>query len=160
MTQENETRKHILEVNKNISLVIKDLLYRAVNHDSSKLESPEKEIFEIFTSKLKGTTYGSDEYNKYLKEMKVALDSHYNNNKHHPEYYTNGIKDMSLIDIMEMLCDWKAATMRHADGDILKSVEINQKRFGYSDELKQILLNTLAHLDILTMSERYKGNDE
>jgi len=59
--------------------------------------------------------------------------------KYHIEY-------MNLIDIIEMLCDWKAATKRHNDGDIKKSIEINQKRFGYSDELKSILLNTLPLL--------------
>lgn len=58
-----------------------------------------------------------------------------------------GILGMSLLDLTEMLCDWKAATMRHNDGDIRKSIEINQKRFGYSDELKQILLNTLPAIE-------------
>lgn len=60
-----------------------------------------------------------------------------------------GLHGMSLIDIIEMLCDWKAATLRHNDGDILRSIEINQKRFGYSDELKRILLNTVAELGLL-----------
>jgi len=60
-----------------------------------------------------------------------------------PEF---GIRGMTLLDVVEMLCDWKAATQRHADGDILKSVEINQKRFGYSDELKAILRNTIFDL--------------
>lgn len=54
-----------------------------------------------------------------------------------------GIRGMSLFDLIEMLCDWKAATLRHNDGNIRRSIELNQKRFGYSDELKQILLNTL-----------------
>jgi hypothetical protein len=50
---------------------------------------------------------------------------------------------MTLIDLCEMIADWKAATLRHANGDIAKSLEINQKRFKYTDELKQILLNTV-----------------
>jgi hypothetical protein len=58
-----------------------------------------------------------------------------------------GLHGMSLLDILEMLCDWKAATLRHNDGDIRRSIEINQKRFGYSDELKQILLNTLDEIE-------------
>lgn len=61
-----------------------------------------------------------------------------------PEY---GIRGMSLLDLIEMLCDWKAATLRHNDGDIRKSIEINQKRFGYSDELKAIFLNTLGLIE-------------
>jgi len=58
-----------------------------------------------------------------------------------------GILGMSLLDLVEMLCDWKAATLRHNDGDIRKSIEINQKRFGYSDELKAIFLNTLPLIE-------------
>jgi hypothetical protein len=57
------------------------------------------------------------------------------------------IKVESLLDILEMLCDWKAAALRHNDGDIRRSIEINQERFGYSDDLKQILLNTLPVLE-------------
>ena len=53
------------------------------------------------------------------------------------------ISQMNLIDIVEMLCDWLAATKRHDDGDIMKSIEINEKRFRYSGELKQILINTV-----------------
>jgi hypothetical protein len=44
--------------------------------------------------------------------------------------------------------DWKAATLRHADGDILKSIEINQKRFGYSDDLKEIFKNTVKEMGL------------
>jgi hypothetical protein len=119
---------------------------RGPNHDASKLESPEREIFDEYTPKLKETTYGSEEYNTYLKEMQIAINHHYANNRHHPEHFKNGIKDMNLVDIIEMLCDWKAATMRHDDGDILKSIEFNQKRFGYTDELKTIFLNTVRDI--------------
>ena len=53
---------------------------------------------------------------------------------------------MNLLDIIEMLCDWKAATKRHNNGNIIKSIEQNQKRFRYSNELKQIFLNTIYFL--------------
>ena len=58
-----------------------------------------------------------------------------------------GIGGMTLLDLVEMLCDWKAATMRHNDGSILRSIEINQERFGYGDELKQILRNTVSEIE-------------
>lgn len=137
-----ETMEHIRMVGKFIDVIRHKLAERAMTHDASKLESPEAEIFEEYTPKLKGTTYGSDEYKQYLAEMKPALDHHYENNRHHPECHEEGIKNMDLVDIVEMLCDWKAATLRHEDGDIFKSIEINQKRFGYSDELRRILINT------------------
>ena len=58
-----------------------------------------------------------------------------------------GFRGMSLIDLVEMICDWKAASLRHNDGDIRRSVEVNQERFGYSDDVKQILLNTVEWLE-------------
>ena len=74
--------------------------------------------------------------------MKPALDHHYENNRHHPEHFKNGIKDMTLIDLIEMFCDWKTSSERHESGSILSSIDINKERFGYSEELASILLNT------------------
>jgi len=143
MDSKVETRKHIQQVRDLIDVVINKLKWRAYFHDRSKLESPEVEIFDQFNENLPKLTYGSEEYKQNLEMVKPALEHHYKHNPHHPEYYENGIREMNLLDLIEMLCDWKAATLRHEDGDIRKSVEINQKRFGYSDELKQIFLNTL-----------------
>lgn len=141
-----DTQKHIGEVQSLMAFVCGNLHGRSLSHDRSKLQSPEKEIFDEMTPLLKESTYGSEEYKEMLARMKPALDHHYANNSHHPEHYSNGIRGMSLLDLIEMVCDWKAATLRHADGDILKSVEINQKRFGYSDELKEIILNTVREI--------------
>lgn len=138
-----DTLKHKKIVKELMTEVINELKKRANNHDNSKLHSPEKPIFDEYTPKLTNTTYGSNEYKQYLKEMQVALNHHYAHNRHHPEYFENGVQGMTLIDICEMLCDWKAATLRHTDGDVFKSVEINQERFGYGDELKQIFINTI-----------------
>jgi hypothetical protein len=49
------------------------------------------------------------------------------------------VDGMSLLDLVEMFCDWKAATERHADGSIEKSIQINKKRFELSDQLVSIL---------------------
>ena len=146
MSAKEETYKHICQVRDELSKVVGNLLTRSNFHDLSKLQSPEAEIFEEYTGKLSKSTYGSDEYKQFLKDMKPALDHHYQANSHHPEHYENGIKGMSLLDIIEMICDWRAATLRHENGDIMKSIEINQKRFGYSDELKQIFINTVNEL--------------
>lgn len=137
------TYEHIQQVQRLMGIFITDLQTRQYYHDSSKLIPPEREIFDEFTPKLAGSTYGSDEYKSYLEAMKPALDHHYAKNSHHPEHFSNGIAGMSLLDLVEMIADWKAATLRHDDGDIMKSIEINQKRFGYSDELKQIFYNTV-----------------
>jgi hypothetical protein len=141
-----KTMRHIETVRNYLNTVIKSLINRQEQHDQTKLASPEVEIFEIYTAKLRNLEYGSDEYKQCLAEMKPAIDHHNASNKHHPEHWQHGIQDMTLIDLIEMLCDWKAATLRHNTGDMLNSLEINQNRFGYSDELKRILQNTVFWL--------------
>lgn len=137
---------HIHRVAELLHQCIKELLDRASNHDKSKLESPELEYFTKFTERLSSLTYGSDEYKQALRDLKPALDHHYANNSHHPEFYKNGINDMNLLDLIEMLCDWKAASERHNDGNIRKSIEINGNRFGMSPQLVKIFENTVDML--------------
>ena len=120
---------------------------RGVKHDASKLESPEVELFTQFTPKLASTTYGSDEYRSYLEGLKPALDHHYASNRHHPEHFVNGVNDMTLIDIIEMFCDWKASTHRMNDGNLLKSIDVNAERFHIEEQLKQIFVNTARMID-------------
>lgn len=328
-----DTNAHRLRVRNLMFDVSDELVRRGFEHDESKLAAPEKPIFDKFTPRLRSSTYGSEEYKGFLREMQVALDHHYAVNSHHPEHGETGIKwapiqgyeghyevstfgdvrsldrvvkrsgsrgdlkvqgrmmksqvtpkgylrirlqrdgwggnymvhrlvaeafienpeakpevnhkdgnkqnnhvgnlewstssenqihaydtglrepatkyvvhcpeldlttfgtqkmeealrargyehasaagiwsamdrggkhfdltfegtllqgwrrsrirGMTLMDLVEMICDWKAATERHDDGDIRKSIELNQGRFGYSDELKQIFLNTIDHL--------------
>lgn len=141
-----DTIAHIRNVQGKMTLLIGEMQRRLLAHDKSKLEEPEKSIFDEFTPKLKDSEYGSEEYKGFLAEMKVALDHHYAANSHHPEHYPDGIRGMSLLDVIEMLVDWKAASERHATGDITKSIDMNQERFGYSDDLKAIFHNTAKEL--------------
>jgi hypothetical protein len=135
-----ETQEHIDNVAKYLNIISEELVKRAKDHDKSKLSEPELTHFIKYTPKLKTAKFGSEKYKSFLKGLKPALDHHYKVNRHHPEYFENGIKGMNLIDLLEMVCDWLAATKRTKDGDIVKSIDINQTRFGYSDELKQILI--------------------
>lgn len=171
-----DTLEHIKAVRQRIKVLGENLQKRAEAHDASKLQSPEKEIFDIMTPKLRSLTYGSDEYKACLKEMGVALEHHYMSNSHHPEFYGyaecdicfkqyprdysercvacgNGtftlrpdVSKMSLFDILEMLADWNAACMRHADGDYNESLRINKTRFNISDELYQIIMKTVKEI--------------
>ena len=141
-----DTQQHILKVRGYIADVRLVLVYKAKEHDRSKLKPPEKEVFDEYTPKLKAMTYGSAEYKAALEGMKQGLRHHYDCNLHHPEHFLTGTFEMTLMDIIEMLCDWKAASERHDDGNIYTSLEVNQDRFGYSDELKQILANTAGWL--------------
>jgi hypothetical protein len=138
-----QTQMHINTVRKLLSVISENLRIRGNEHDASKLENPEFDTFCLYTKKLAGMTYGSDEYKQCLSEMKPALDHHYANNRHHPEHFPKGIDDMHLIDLIEMFCDWKAATLRHNDGNIVKSIEHNSKRFNMSEQLVRVLMNSI-----------------
>lgn len=157
-----ETLKHSQRVGELMTQPIRDLVDRSVCHDRSKTEPPELEIFNTYTPKLKGTTYGSEEYRRYLSEMSHGLAHHYEKNRHHPEHFENGVNGMTLVDLIEMLADWRAATERHADGSLVQSLKIQQERFGISDQLNGILWNTAREygwLDEQPCGQRHTAPD-
>lgn len=141
-----ETTEHILRVRELLYIVQNKLEARGFAHDQTKLGPFEKPIFDKVTGTLKGLTYGSEEYKEALKNLGPALEHHYANNSHHPEHYLEGVSGMSLLDVIEMLCDWKAAGERHANGSMAKSLEVNNSRFKISDQLQSILENTSKEL--------------
>lgn len=142
-----ETQKHIERVRYYIRMFTDKLTTRGVEHDRTKLESPEVEIFAEQTPKLAELTYGSDEYKESLKELDVALQHHYAQYRHHPEHFKRGVNDMNLIDLVEFMCDIKASSERQHDGNLLKSIETCAERFDMDDQLKQILINTAKMID-------------
>lgn len=142
-----DTLSHICKVRDYLNICITELLKRGEDHDKTKMENPELDLFVEYTDKLAKSTYGSEEYNKNKEEMAIAIEHHYANNRHHPECHKNGINDMNLIDLVEMLCDWKAASERHNDGNIRKSIEINGKRFNMSEQLVKIFENSVYLLE-------------
>jgi hypothetical protein len=150
-----DTRQHIERVQSLLFQMIGNLHTRRREHDMSKFMSPEKEVFDRETPNLKSLEYGSDEYKQALGRMKVALDHHYANNSHHPEHYENGMAGMSLLDLMEMLADWKAATERHETGDITKSIDLNAERFGYDEMMRSIFHNTISEMGWEAVDDRF-----
>ena len=150
-----DTMKHKRWVGKLMGELIGELEYRAVHHDDSKLEEPEKSLFDEYSPKLSKCTYGSDEYKKFLKGLKPALDHHYAENPHHPEHYEDGVDGMDLVDLLEMICDWLASSKRHDDGNVYESIKINKKRFNLSDQLCNILKNTIDHYFEDVIEEEY-----
>jgi hypothetical protein len=142
-----ETQKHIDKVRKYIRFFTDKLTTRGENHDASKLETPEVELFAEHTERLAEIEYGSDEYKAELEALKPALEHHYAVNRHHPQHYPNGIADMNIVDLVEMIADWKASSERYNNGNLLKSIEINAKRFNIDEQLTQILVNTARMMD-------------
>lgn len=141
-----QTRDHIDLVRILLREFAVELLLRGETHDRSKLDRAEVDTFTKYTGRLKEMTYGTDEYKQCLEEMGKdggPLRHHYDHNRHHPEHFADCVEGMNLIDILEMFVDWKASVRRGANGDLNRSIEINQKRFNMSDQLTQIFRNTV-----------------
>lgn len=141
-----DTNKHIANVRHRILLFVRDLMDRALKHDASKLQEPEKESYDLLTPRLYNVEYGSEQYKQYLREMQPAIDHHWANNDHHPEFHITGIEGMNLMSLVEMVADWKAASERHKTGDFKKSIEFNIDRFHIEPQLAQIIRNTLEYM--------------
>jgi hypothetical protein len=167
-----ETMTHIERVRVLLGEFAKCLEERGKVHDRSKLCAPEKEGFEKSGQALLGLTYGSSAYKSQLERLRPVLAHHYANNSHHPEFYEHrecnlchrryprdfaahcpecgcgqmalrsGTDGMTLLDLVEMFCDWKAASERHADGSMQASICHNRKRFLIDAQLAQILENS------------------
>lgn len=140
-----DTLDHKNRVKGYIDDVISELQHRAIVHDNSKLEGVEKQTLDTFVpqlNNLSASDYNGAKYKDIMASMKMGNESHYKNNSHHPEHFVDGVNDMTLLDVIEMVYDWKAACDRK-NIDILTTIKSNFERFGISDQLSQIILNTL-----------------
>jgi hypothetical protein len=141
-----DTQDHINKVRYRIAEAIMDLRRRAVMHDASKLEEPERSGYAALQLRLADARYGTDEYRAVMAENRPLIEHHYAHNDHHPEHHANGIAGMSLLSLVEMLCDWKAAGERTKEGSMRQSLEVNRRRFEAMPELHAILENTAREL--------------
>lgn len=135
-----DVEKHRLWVAFYVLKACTALIKRAVHHDLSKFDSIERSGFEKYLPGLREVEYGSFEYYERMKVLQTSLDHHYQVNSHHPEHYPGGYHDMSPLDKVEMMCDWRAAIKKHKGSTLRSSLEINEKRFHLDkSELAAIL---------------------
>lgn len=134
-----EARRHVGLVSFYMAVVCEALIERAAVHDASKWTKQEYELRDKFLPELRAAKYGSAEYDAVLQKMKPAIDHHHQLNSHHPEYYSNGIFGMNLLDVVEMFCDWCA--VMHIKGESLNT-EKGARRYKIGEELSAIFKNT------------------
>jgi hypothetical protein len=140
-----DTLRHSLRVAELMGELIKELLDRSVRHDLSKTREPERAVYDEFVPRLRAAAYGSAEHRAAVDAMGEGLRHHHAHNRHHPEHFADGISGMTLVDLVEMLADWKAATERGRPGDLADSLPINRDRFGIAQQLMDVLTNTARH---------------
>lgn len=138
----SDAKQHISIIRNTLSIMISELENRAEHHDESKLSEPEKSGYDKYIPLLQKYKYGTSKYEQVRKDMyEEVLKHHFSNNRHHPEHFNNGIRDMTLVDVFEMFCDWYSASLR-SDTGFDEGIKLNQKKFGMSDELTKIMVNT------------------
>lgn len=126
--------------------IIQDLMLRAEQHDQSKFSEEEFPGLVAAIDDVRRYPYGTPGYEEMRVKHAKIFQAHYAKNRHHPEHFANGIEDMDLIDLIEMLCDWKSASMRQeSQGTIEKSIQIGAEKYNLSPQLVKILINTVRN---------------
>lgn len=141
-----ETIKHKALVLWYLCKFCRRLFWRGLVHDLSKFSYLEIYYFAYHLDVMKNIQYGSDDYFRLLDEIQIAKKHHFGRNPHHPEYHKNGMSDMNLLDLIEYNADCLAASKRYKNNDFIKSFDINQKRYGFSDIEKQRFINTIKEI--------------
>lgn len=145
-----DTLAHVRRVGNLLLDVVERLQRAAMRHDDSKFSVEEFDHFAVESPKLAALTFGSDEYKAALERLAPALRHHYALNTHHPEHHAIGIKGMDLLQLLELLADWKAASERHTDGNLVKSIYDSAARFGYDEDMANLLARTAVNLGWIT----------
>lgn len=142
--------EHRLRVAKYLTRIVNDITARAVTHDDSKLTADELGPYSEVVGEFDQHPYGTPGYDAAKQKIRPAIEHHYANNRHHPEHFECGVNDMNLVDILEMLCDWKSATQNHKEtGTIEQSIQIGIEKYGISPQLAQIMRNTAKDYGLL-----------
>lgn len=139
--------KHINKVSSLMTDFATLILKRGIEHDKSKLSQVELIPLQKLQDAIDSNgecQYGTDEYNERLKILKPMLDNHYQLNSHHPEYHKSSINSMDILDIVEMLADWKASSER-GDGGII-NLSYSIERFKIDKQLSDIIKATFNNM--------------
>lgn len=140
-----ELKTHRYYIRRLMTKVIDELTYRMESHDLSKLTPEEKPFFEI-ASQEGNKINDPKERAALIEKIKPGLLHHYRHNSHHPEHYEDLVKGMNLLDLIEMLCDWLAVNYKYQDSHPIDHIEHAQRKLGFSDEVKRVLVNTLMDI--------------
>lgn len=144
-TKYEKSLAHIGMVRFYLTQSIANLQHRLLHHDDSKLVEPERSAYEGLDEAIVGIPFGTDEYRQAIRShLGPALQHHYAHNRHHPDHYPNGVNGMTLFDLMEMLCDLRAACDEKDKQWI--DLEANRQMHKMSDDVYGILANTIKEM--------------
>ena len=128
--------------------VCKALIKRGLVHDLSKFSHTEIQHYAPIVPLLSKIPYGTPEYMEAVAEMKAGVTHHYQNNDHHPEYWGSGVQEMPPLALIEMLVDWKAASLRRGSTpeEFRGTIRSSAGRFVYGEILINQLMDVVEEL--------------
>ena len=143
-------RNHRNRVANYMACIAQMIKLRGEEHDVSKLSPVEFPVYSRAIGEFEKYSFGSDGYEKAKESIKQATDHHYKLNRHHIEYFSDGIDGMNLIDLIELLCDWKSATLNHPEnpGDMARSLQVATEKYKISPQLARVLYNTIQDCNL------------
>lgn len=143
-----EIADHRRLVGKYMQVMIAALVTRSINHDLSKFGPDEFDGYMEAYPTFCRADYGSALYREACRIAKPAIRHHVTTNRHHPEAHVSGVDDMNLVDLLEMVCDWCAASMRRGREDDFSSLKLGMifERFEIGPQLQSIIANTVRCL--------------
>lgn len=124
--------------------VIHDLERRLLAHDASKMLDDEFAGFARINAVARINKFGTPEYKESMQREKATIDLHFSRNSHHAEHaslnlqgsevaeYEVGLRGMSFLDVIEMVCDWWGARKGYDDNRMTwpESVKMNLESKG------------------------------
>ena len=141
-----ETLRHQSDVRAALSEMRADLDRRGFLHDRTKLEELEFWTFTRTRPKFREAEYGSEEYRQCTEEARPAVEHHYAHNRHHVAFHEDGFAGMNLLDILEMLADWKAAAVRSPGLGLRDSLPRAYEKYGIPENMQRHIEATLEYL--------------
>lgn len=142
--------KHRHRVFTYMSRIAREIMQRGNDHDQSKYSDQEFPVYARTIKEFDKHQFGTEGYKKAKESLGPALEHHFKHNRHHPEHFEMGIDGMTLVDLLEMVCDWKSATLNHPEkpGNMTKSLEMAIVKYNISPQLARVLYNTMREFGL------------
>lgn len=162
---DRRTREHIARVRQCLKIVgeswrfsyYADVLeHRGSRHDASKFGDEERIGFtwitEFHRCRQAGIPFA---YPAGVQELiPAAVDHHYSVNRHHPEFYSDfhhgTVDSMSVIDLIEMVCDWTAMAMELGEsGGSARgwADKVVGSKYKFADDRKTVIYDVIGVLE-------------
>lgn len=137
-----------MEIAKHMAKFSGELLYRSSIHDLSKFSDDEFDVNAANVQDFGKFPFNSPQELELRERLAPAQKLHKKRNRHHPEHFEDGVDGMNLIDVLEMLVDWKASSSRYPGDSMRKSLNVCVERYNFSPQLVKILENTCKDFNL------------